>query len=98
MPSVIFVKCLHTSFAGAERGSRVLKGCLNSRYVWVRATEHTPRNAFNLLECIHGFAETAARGAGGRVEQHRVIPPYQERELMTFSESAPRHRRGLAQQ
>jgi hypothetical protein len=75
-----------------------LEGFLNIRYVWVGATEHAPRDAFNLLERIHGHAEIAERGTVGRVEQHRVIPPYQERELMTFSENAARHRRGLAQQ
>ena len=71
---------------------------LNLRYVRVRATEHTPRGPFNLLERIHGQAEIGERGAGGRVEQRRVIPPYQERELMTFSENAPRHRHRFAQQ
>ena len=50
-------------FAGAKRGSRVSKVALNPRCERVRAAEHAPRDAFNLLERIHGQAEIAERGA-----------------------------------
>ena len=49
-------------FVGAERGSRVLQILLNLHCERVRATEHAPRNRFNLFERRHGFAEIIERG------------------------------------
>ena len=41
----------------------------------VRATEHAPRNASNVLERRQGLAEIVERGAGVVVERLRIIPP-----------------------
>ena len=50
-------------FAGAEHGSRDLQPFPTGRCLRVRATEHTPRNSFNLLERGYGLVEIVERGA-----------------------------------
>ena len=74
------------------------QGGLDPRRDRVRAAEHAPRNAFNVLERRHGLAEVVERGAFVMVNRPRVIPPHLERILMTLSEDAPRHRNYFAQQ
>jgi hypothetical protein len=46
------------------------------------ATEHAPGGPFQLLERRHGLAEIVERGAVFRVERHRIICPYREREII----------------
>ena len=57
---------------GAERGSRVLQGSLNSFCDRVRAAEHAPRDPFRVLERRHGLADIVERGVGVIVERDRV--------------------------
>ena len=45
----------------------------------MRATEHTPRGPFYLIERRHCLAEIVERGAGVVVERLRVNPPHLER-------------------
>ena len=51
----IFHKLGVERFAGAEHDTRFLEVALNRRCVRVRAAEHAPRDAFNLLERIYGL-------------------------------------------
>ena len=61
---------------GAERGSRVLQGSLNSFCDRVRAAEHAPRDPFRVLERLHSFPEIIERGTGVRVEHVSVNRPH----------------------
>jgi hypothetical protein len=79
-------------YAGAERGSRVVsQGWRDHSGDWVRATEHSPRDPFRLLERIYGLAEIVERGPGGHVERPRVITFHLERGPVTLPENASRH-------
>ena len=84
--------------AGAERGSRLSQGYLNSPSGRVRATKHAPRSPSGVLERIHGLADILERGAVVSVERLRVKPPQLEREIMTLPENTLRHGHRLAQQ
>ncbi len=83
---------------GAERGSRLSQGVLNSRSERVRATEHAPRGPFRVLESRHAFAEIVERGGGVIAERPRVNRPHLQREFVALSENAPRHGLRFAQQ
>ena len=96
MSSVIFVKCLHTSFLGMERGSRVSQKITNRLCHRVRASEHAPRDPIAILACRHGFAEIVERGVGVPVERRRVSQPRPKRDFMTLAENAPRNGRHFA--
>ena len=98
MSSVIFVKCLHTNFAGTERGTRVSQKITNRLCHRVRAAEHAPRDPIAVLACRHGFAEIVERGVGVLVQRDRVSPPQFKRDFMTLAEDASRHARRFAQQ
>ena len=49
-------------FAGAEDGSRFLQIPLDHSEERVRATEHTPRDPFRVLERRHSLVEIVERG------------------------------------
>ena len=61
-------------------------------------TEDAPRNPFQVLEGRHGLAQIVERGAGVVVEHRRVILSHLERDLMTVTENASRHRQRSKQQ
>ena len=62
--------------AGAERGSRYSQTMiLKIKSERVCATEHAPRNSFNLLERRHGLAELVERGGVVLVQRLRVRSP-----------------------
>ena len=84
--------------AGAERGSRVAQVDPNVHCGRVRATKHASRSPFRVLEDIHGLAEIVERGGRVRVERPRVTPPHLQRDLISLSEYALRHRDQFAQQ
>ena len=86
-------------FAGAEGGgSRVSQSALNVYCERVRATENLPCGPCRVLERRHGLVELVERGAGVIAERLRIIPPYFERQSMSFSESASRYGHRSAQQ
>jgi hypothetical protein len=64
----------------------------------MRATKHTPRGPFRVLERRHGLAEIVERGANVLVESLRVSPPHLEHDLIAFSENASRQGHRFAQQ
>ena len=78
-------------FAGAERGSCVSQFVLNSPCDRIRATKHTPRNTFSVLERRHGLLEIVERGAVVFAERHRVSRPHPDRGVYTLSENVSRH-------
>ena len=75
MCNLVFVRCVQTSVAGAEYGSRVSQINRNRRDERVRAAEHAPRNRLDVLERIHGLAEIVERSSVVLVERPRIIPP-----------------------
>ena len=89
-------KLLKRSGTGAERGSRCSQGTLNPLCERVRAAEHAPRDPFRLLERRHGFAQIVERGSVVLVECPPINLPHLEREFMTVTEKASRHRHHLA--
>jgi hypothetical protein len=59
------VYCLaYSSFAGAERSSRIPQSRLHLHHVRVRAAEQAPRGPYCLLDKFHGLASIVERGAG----------------------------------
>ena len=68
--------------AGAEDRSRDSQTLLSRQSERVRATEHTPRDPFRVLERRHGLAKIVERGAVDVAERPRVIRSHPERELM----------------
>ncbi len=70
---------------------------LNCRCEGVCATHHTPYNPFHILERRDGLAEIVERGGGVLAERPRVIFPKLERESMSLSENASRHRHRSAE-
>ena len=70
----------------------------NCQYIRVRAAKDAPSDRFRVLERRHDLAEIVERGAGVSAERLGVFPAYPERESMSFSESASRHRNHFAHQ
>ena len=64
----------------------------------MRRAEHASRGLCRVLECPHGLAEIFERRSVVFEERHRVNFVHMEREIMTFSEEASRHRYHFAQQ
>ena len=67
----------------------------------MRVTKYAPRSPFSVLERRHSLAEIVERGARGapvQAERMRVNLPHPEREIITFTENAPRHGHRSAQQ
>ena len=64
----------------------------------VRATEHTPRDPFVLLEHCHGLAEIVECGVLVVVERLRVSPPHPQRKFMRRPKDTSRHGHYFAQQ
>ena len=91
MCNLVFVRCLQTSVAGAEYGSRVSQINRNRRDERVRAAQHAPRDPFRVLERIHGLAEIAERGVGVPVEHPRVSLSHSERGFIVFADNTLRH-------
>ena len=85
MCNLVFVRCLQTSVAGAERGSCVSQIALNVYYERVRTAEHAPRDPFRILERRYGLAEIVERGTGVLVERPPVKQPHSEREIIILS-------------
>ena len=63
---------LHRPFAGAEKFSCFWQIVLHRHRGRVRATEHTPRDPFQILERRHCLAEIVERGGGVVVDRPRV--------------------------
>ena len=74
-----------------ERKSRYFEAALNIFCERVRASEHSPRGPFRILERRRGLVEIVERGVGVHVERPRVIQLHVEREMMTLAENASRH-------
>ena len=61
--------------AGAEGGLRVLQRILNPHCGRVRATKHTPRDRYQILERRHSLMALVERGTGVVAERRRVNRP-----------------------
>ena len=94
----MYLRTTRRCFAGAERGSRVSQFVLNPLCERVRATEDAPRGRFHVLEPRHGLAEIVERGVVVPPEHPRVSPPHLEREYITLTKNASRHRNRSADQ
>ena len=85
-------------FAGGEGFPRHLQILLHQLAEWVRSSQTAPRGRFDLLKRRHGLAEIFERGTVIFVERPRVNTPHRERDVMTLSENASRHRNHFAHQ
>ena len=81
-----------------ERKSRYFEAVLNFFCERVRASEHSLRGPFRILERRHGLAEIVERGGGVSAERLRVHRPHLERNVMILSKNASRHGDRFAQQ
>ena len=55
----------------------------------MRASQHTTRGPFRLLECRHGLADIVERGVAALAKRPPVIRPHTETEIITRKAEIP---------